>query len=81
MARPREEAKPRKTAGFWHLVRRVPKEFACIDKRRFATLTTSIAIVDDPKGVAAQRVVRELDDTLFARPLEPSPSRNSCCPR
>jgi hypothetical protein len=66
MARPREEAKPRKTDGFWHLVRRVPKEFSSIDKRRFVTLTTGIAIVDDPKGVAAQRVVRELDDTLFA---------------
>jgi len=66
MARPREEARPRKTAGFWHLVRRVPKEFSCIEKRRFVTLTTGVAIVDDPKGVAAQRIVRELDDTLFA---------------
>jgi hypothetical protein len=57
---------PRKTAGFWHLVGRVPKEFACVDKRRFVTLTTGVAIVDDPKGVAAQRIVRELDDILFA---------------
>ncbi len=66
VARPREEVEPVKKLGHWHLVRRVPKEFAGVERRRYVTLSTKIAIVDDPKAIAAKRVVRDLDATLFA---------------
>lgn len=66
MARPQEEAKPYKSDGYWHLLRRVPKVYSEIDNRKIITISTGIAVVDDPKGVAASRAVRELDQTLFA---------------
>ncbi|MBS0232552.1 MAG: integrase [Proteobacteria bacterium] len=65
MARPQEDAKPFRSDGFWHLLRRVPKAYADVDRRKIVTISTGIAVVDDPKGVAARRVVRELDETLF----------------
>lgn len=66
MARPRGEAKPYKIDGFWHLLRRVPKAYIHVDKRRIITISTGIAVVDDPHAVAARRLVRELDETLLA---------------
>jgi integrase len=66
MARPRADAKAYKRNGFWQLVRRVPQEYEGVDRRKVVVMTTGIAIVDDPKGIAAKRVVAELDETLFA---------------
>jgi integrase len=58
-------AKPLKRDGVWYLVRRVPKEYEHLDKRRPVRVSTEIAVVDDPRGVRATEVVRQLDRDLL----------------
>lgn len=58
------QPKPHKRAGYWYLVRRVPKAYSHLDKRSLICLSTGIPIVDDPRGTHAARVVAELNATL-----------------
>ena len=60
------DAKPHKRDGVWYLVRRVPKEFAHLDKRNPVKVSTEIAVVDDPRGVRAKAVVKQLAAELEA---------------
>lgn len=55
---------PQNRGGIWYLVRRVPKAYAHLDKRRFAKLSTGIRVADDPRGVRAKRVLPELNAIL-----------------
>jgi integrase len=58
--------KPHKRAGFWYLVRRVPAEFAVLDKRVLVRLSTDIRVADDPRAVRAAEVIKRLDAELQA---------------
>lgn len=59
-----KSARPHKVNGFWYLVRRVPIEFAELDKRVLARVSTGIRISDDPRGISAAKVVQQLDEDL-----------------
>lgn len=52
--------------GTWYLIRRVPKEFAELDRRGLVRMTTEIAVADDPRAVRAKDVVRRLNAELEA---------------
>lgn len=41
--------KPHNRDGIWYLVRRVPKEFAELDRRRIVRISTDIPVVSDPR--------------------------------
>lgn len=58
--------KPHKRDGTWYLVRRVPKEFAELDRRVLVRMSTDIPIVDDPRGIRAKEVVARLNTELEA---------------
>ncbi|MCV0369534.1 integrase [Filomicrobium sp.] len=55
---------PQKRSGIWYLVRRVPKAYQSVDKRRFAKMSTGIRVADDPRGARAARVLPELNEQL-----------------
>ena len=55
---------PQDRGGIWYLVRRVPKAYQHLDKRRFAKLSTGIRVEDDPRGARAARAVVELNARL-----------------
>ncbi|MGV8956083.1 MAG: tyrosine-type recombinase/integrase [Cypionkella sp.] len=57
-------AKPHNRAGIWYLIRRVPKEFAHLDRREPVRLSTDIAVADDPRAVHAKKVVERLNIEL-----------------
>ena len=65
MARPQSEARPQKRNGYWHYVRRVPREYRSVEPREIVVLSTGIPIVDDPRAVQAARAVRAMDNELF----------------
>ncbi len=54
------EPKPHKRDGIWYLVRRVPKEFAELDRRGIVRISTDIAVASDPRAVHATKVVKQL---------------------
>ena len=56
--------KPHKRDGTWYLIRRVPKEFTELDRRRLVRISTGIAIADDPRAVRAGDVVKQLNREL-----------------
>lgn len=58
--------KPHKRAGIWYLIRRVPREFAHLDQRNPVRISTDIAIVNDPRGIHATKVVAQLNTELEA---------------
>lgn len=58
--------KPSKRAGYWYLIRRVPKAAAHLDPRISVRITTKIRITDDPRGIAAASVVARLNADLEA---------------
>ncbi|MER9421304.1 tyrosine-type recombinase/integrase [Mesorhizobium sp. M0317] len=60
------KAKPHKVDGAWYLVRRVPKEFAELDRRGLVRISTGIAIVDDPRAIRAGKIIEQLDNELSA---------------
>lgn len=60
------QAKPHNRDGIWYLVRRVPKEFAELDRRRIVRISTDIPVVSDPRGVRARQVVKQLSEQLEA---------------
>lgn len=48
-----------KRDGMWRFVRRVPTEYAALDKRGIVQHSTKIRVADDPRGIRArQRVAR-----------------------
>lgn len=57
---------PHKRDGIWYLIRRVPKEFAELDRRGIVRVSTGIAVPDDPRAVRAKDVVRQLNVELEA---------------
>lgn len=48
----------------WHFVRRVPIEFAALDKRGIVRHSTRIRIADDRTGRRAARVAQKLNEAL-----------------
>lgn len=59
-------AKPLKRDGTWYLIKRVPKEFAELDRRGLVRISTGIAVADDPRAVRAKEIVRQLAGELEA---------------
>jgi integrase len=53
-----------KRSGFWRFVRRVPKEYAALDKRVIVQNSTGIRCADDPKAIRASQKARELNGNL-----------------
>jgi len=60
------KAKPHNRDGVWYLVRRVPAEFAHLDRRGLVRISTNIAVADDPRAVRATETVRILGGELDA---------------
>lgn len=60
------KAKPHNRDGVWYLVRRVPAEFADLDRRGLVRISTNIAVADDPRAVRATEAVRILGIELEA---------------
>lgn len=58
--------RPLKRDGMWYLIRRVPAEFAHLDRRRLVRISTGIAVADDPRAVRAAEAVRHLYAELCA---------------
>lgn len=52
--------RPHKRDGIWYLIRRVPKDFADLDRRGIVRVSTGIAVADDPRGVRAKTVTEKL---------------------
>lgn len=48
------------------MIRRVPKDFADLDRRGLVRVSTEIAVADDPRGVRAHEVVKQLTMELEA---------------
>ena len=55
----------RRRGGFWYAVRRVPKEYAELDRRVIVQQTTGIRVADDPRAIrakpAADRINKDLE--------------------
>jgi integrase len=51
-------------SGTWHFVRRVPAEFAALDRRGIVRHSTRIRIADDRVGRRAARVAQKLNEAL-----------------
>lgn len=60
------QPRPHKRDGVWYLVRRVPAEYAALDRRRIVRVSTGIAVADDPRGNRAAPLVRQLATELEA---------------
>ena len=58
--------------GIWCYVRRVPTEFADLDRRGIIKLSTKVRIADDPRAIRARKVVRRLnaDTETYWRDLQ-----------
>lgn len=52
--------------GVWYYIRRVPPEFAEVDKRGIVKISTGVKISDDRSGVKAARVASRLEIDLEA---------------
>ncbi|GLQ09204.1 integrase [Devosia yakushimensis] len=57
---------PKNRDGIWYLIRRVPKNFEDLDRRRIVRISTNIAVLDDPRKVRAKVVVEQLNLQLEA---------------
>lgn len=64
MSSSQRKVRPHKREGFWYLVRRVPAQYAVLDRRGIVRLSTGIRICDDPRAVTAQKEVLRLDAEL-----------------
>jgi integrase len=53
-----------KRDGLWRFVRRVPKEYADVDKRRIIQHSTGVRVADDPRGIQAKKIANELNFDL-----------------
>jgi integrase len=52
--------------GVWHFLRRVPTEYAHLDRRGNVKLSTKIKVANDRKGTKASRVAAQMNETLEA---------------
>ncbi len=50
--------------SFWRFVRRVPQEYADLDKRGIVQQSTKIRVADDPKAIRASQVANNLNAAL-----------------
>lgn len=50
-----------KRGGIWYYLRRVPPQYAKLDKRTFARQSTAIRVADDPRGVRAGSLARAIN--------------------
>lgn len=57
---------PHNRGGVWYLIRRVPREFAHLDRRGLVRISTNIAVPADPRGVHAAKMVGQLNTELEA---------------
>jgi len=57
-------ARPHKRDGFWYLIRRVPAQYAALDRRGIVRVSTGLRVSDDPRAITARQVVLRLDDEL-----------------
>src|SRR5215471_7984435 len=55
-----------KRNGTWHFVRKVPQEFAHLDRRGVIKLSTKIRVGDDRAGAKASRIAAQLNLDLEA---------------
>jgi hypothetical protein len=55
-----------KRNGHWQFVRRIPKEFAHLDKRRDVKLSTKVSVASDPHGIKAGRIAERRNRDLEA---------------
>jgi integrase len=53
-----------KRDGLWRFIRRVPKEYADLDKRTIIQHSTGVAVADDPRAIRARRVAHDLNAAL-----------------
>jgi integrase len=51
-------------SGFWRFVRRVPKEYAELDRRGIVQQSTKVRVADDPKAIRARQVANDLNSAL-----------------
>ncbi|HWV40550.1 tyrosine-type recombinase/integrase [Pseudorhodoplanes sp.] len=58
--------RPIKRDGVWYLIRRVPKRFEHLDRRKLVRISTNIRVADDPRSARAILVVDELNRNLEA---------------
>jgi hypothetical protein len=68
---PARPAGPHKRDGVWYLIRRVPKEFAEFDRRGIVRISIHIPVADNPCGIRARDVVRQLAGELTDRDMTP----------
>jgi integrase len=54
----------RRRGGFWYSVRRVPKEYAELDRRVIVQQTTGIRVADDPRAIRAKPAVDRINKDL-----------------
>ena len=50
--------------GFWRFVRRVPMEYAQLDRRGIVQQSTKVRIADDPRAIRAGKVAERLNASL-----------------
>lgn len=55
---------PTNRGGIWYLVRRVPRAFQHVDKRRFVKISTGVYVADDPRGAHAGRILPQINEQL-----------------
>lgn len=65
MPRKQKPAIPRKHNGYWYLIRRVPLRYAKHDPRKAVSISTRIAVADDPNGARAAEAVAQLDRKVY----------------
>jgi integrase len=53
-----------KRGGFWRFCRRVPDEYAALDRRGIVQRSTKVRIVDDPRAIRAKEVANAFNDAL-----------------
>jgi integrase len=53
-----------KRGGFWRFCRRIPDEYAALDRRGIVQQSTKVRIVDDPRGIRAREVALRMNDAL-----------------
>ena len=48
--------------GFWRFVRRVPTEYASLDKRGIVQQSTKVRVADDPRAIRARKVADKMNE-------------------
>ena len=52
--------------GVWHFIRRVPLEYANLDKRANVKLSTKVQVATDRKGIKAGQIAARMNETVEA---------------